>query len=75
MDTLEFNVLCFHLIPLTTGQGDLEGHLSVDPVGLLSSTIEQRPTLVLHVTDMDVISIIFAKGDPCSSKHQEVVAM
>lgn len=63
------------LIPLSTGEGDLAGHLSIDPVGLLSSTIEQRPPLVLHVTDVDIISIIFTKGDSSSSKHQEVVAM
>lgn len=50
-------------------------YLSIDSVGLLPPTVEQRPSFVLHVTHVYVVAIIFTEGDPRSAKHQEVVAM
>lgn len=50
-------------------------YLSIDSVGLLPSTVEQRPSFVLHITHVYVVAIIFTKGDPGSAKHEEVVAM
>ena len=56
-------------------RSDFCGYLSVDPVGLLPSTVQQRPSLVLHVADVDVVAVVFAEGDPRAAEHQEVVAV
>lgn len=54
---------------------DFCGYLSIDSVGLLPSTVEQRPSFVLHVTNVNVVAIIFTKGDSGAPKHQEVVTV
>lgn len=65
-----------NVVHIISSQDDLFfGYLSIDSVGLLSPTVEQRPSFVLHVTHVYVVAIIFTKGDPGSAKHQEVVAM
>lgn len=54
---------------------DFCGYLSIDSIGLLPATVEQRPSLVLHVANVNVIAVIFTKGDPGATKHQEVVTV
>lgn len=50
-------------------------YLSVDSVGLLPSAVEQRPPLVLDVADVDVIPVVFPKGNPSATEHQQIVSM
>lgn len=54
---------------------DSLAYLSVDSVGLLPSAVEQRPPLVLDVADVDVISVVFPKGNPSATEHQQIVSM
>lgn len=54
---------------------DSDCYLSVDSAGFLPPAVEQRPSLVFHITHVHIIAIVFTKGDPSSTKHQEIVAM
>lgn len=58
-----------------SNQRDKHRYLSIDLIGLLSSTAEQVPSFVLNVTNMDVVSIVFTKWNPSATKHKQVVAV
>lgn len=50
-------------------------YLSVDLVGFLPPAVEQVPSFILNITDVDVIAIVFTKWYPSAAKHKQVVAM
>lgn len=54
---------------------DKHCHLSVDLVGLLPSAVEQVPSFVLNIANVDVVPIVFTKRYPSATKHKQVVAV
>lgn len=50
-------------------------YLSIDSVWFLPPAVQQRPSFVLDVTDVNVIPIVFTKWDPCAAKHQQIVSV
>ena len=50
-------------------------NLSVNPVGFLAPAVQEVPSLVVDVTNMDVVAVVFTEWYPRSAKHKQVVAV
>lgn len=54
---------------------DKDRHRSVDLVGFLPPAVEQAPSFVLNIANMEVIAVVFTKWNPSAAKYQQVAAM
>lgn len=50
-------------------------YLSIDLVWFLPSAVEQVPSFVLNIANMNVIAIVFTKWNPSATKNKQVVSV
>lgn len=50
-------------------------YLSVHLIRFLPFAVQQVPPSILDVADMDVITVVFTKGNPGATKNKQVVSM
>lgn len=50
-------------------------YLSIYSIGFLAPAVEEGPTFVFNIADVNIISIVFPKRDSGPAKHKQVVSV
>lgn len=50
-------------------------YLSIYSIGFLSPAVEERPTFVFNIADVNIISVVFPERDSGPAKHKQVISV
>lgn len=50
-------------------------YLSIYSIGFLSPAVEEGPTFVFNIADVNIISVVFPERDSGPAEHKQVISM